>query len=208
MKFKNSAAAMLFSFMTLLTSCGGRGVPMLSPDVNLKNFADGKVGAVVSGCKIKYNDVVLFTSKITTDDCEAGWYLMNSNTDKTEYYIFDFNHNVRFLKPGVYNLYHFHAELGGMLSNHRSTLSSPASTIPYIFTDFIVEPGKIIYIGDLHIDYTKDTNLLIHILDMKYRNLKNIDLGEYESLRHLLKEDHISLSEIAKFGKTHVPMLE
>ncbi|MFQ3307634.1 MAG: hypothetical protein ACI8ZF_000894 [Candidatus Midichloriaceae bacterium] len=210
--FKNIVFLIL---LLILPSCA---TYKKTPEQNMLDFKEGRVGAVISGCRAQHFDYPLFSRKLELLQipCHASWRNFEYNkknikkslhshwnpfeADTATFYGFM---NIQFLEPGTYRFLEFSASLD--TSRYVAYSSKDKSSI---FTDFTVKAGEVIYIGDLFVDLAKSTKLVLHSFSMRYYKLDNIQIDKkYAELEYKIQNRYVTLTESAAFAKKYIPIL-
>ena len=191
-----------------LTSCFG---PIRTPEYNIKDLEERKVGAVISGCKSKYNTHPMFfmPEKIEEKYCSTSWYNIGDYKQDPKTYAndsIDFKgyYNINFVKPGTYRLIGFS---GDMDDSYYFSWRGKKGKDPLFFTDFNVTAGEVIYIGNFLIDRTK-TKLILHSIEPVYYKTEPWQFKSYDVLKNKVKNRYVKRTNLASFAKKNIPILE
>ena len=172
-----------------------------TPAENLQDLKDGKVGAVISGCSY-------YTAKNRQIDCKTKWESGDTFVSFNGYDV------IKFLKPGTYSFNGYTAfEID--YPNQIWYGYTPKKGDSKIITDFTIDPGQVIYIGELEVDSRK-TKVLIHAMSIKAIKKKEKQLEYFKKIfpqyfndnfQLDYKERFIGLTPTAKAAKA-IPVLE
>ncbi|MEK6734413.1 MAG: hypothetical protein AABY27_04820 [Pseudomonadota bacterium] len=208
---KLNISFLLCAKLFLLIGC----VHVPTPAENISSLERGEVAAIISGCELMYIEHnMILKNEERTASCTTEWRKYKNENNK------EFNSkwgsvgldgytSIQFVEPGDYNFYGIYADLGARVSvSYYNSSGKPSNFL----TDITVKGGEVIYIGDFVFD-TRETNLIMHSLDMKYYVLdyyKNDFLPRkgYASIAKKIQKRHVVISDGLKFVREYMPVLE
>jgi len=165
-------------------------------------FKTGKVAAVISGCRLEVVEHnLIFPNKSYLINCTAKWQRLSGGAVAS----FDGEHDIAFIPPGTYR---FKSFSGNFEDRDYSYYTQNKDSL--FLTDFSVNGGDVVYIGNLFIDTTGTKQLLHSLTPVYYKGsvIKNWLGNNYLGLVHKLKNKDIAFNGRAKIARKWFPMLD
>ena len=201
MNIINPIIKSLIFFLAAMSLCSC--VHLKSPQENLADLENKTVAAVISGCTLKYKTNNTFLPDTdTSHSCSVNWSSGPNNTISLEGYT-----SITFLAPGTYKFSGVYADLYDRryISYHRDEGE------PSIFTDFSVQGGEVIYIGDFLIDLRKTKSFLHATKPVEYYSneyLMKVLSRNYPTIANKIERRLVRTRPEFKYARSLLPILE